>query len=208
MKRELVGQGQLADTVQTGLLELVLLFRGHPAMFRIHTPQPAPFPLDPGPSTRRPAHDDQPMADDFLDELADDLGRRGDLDAGEAGRVTGPGEVIADAQRWMRCVSAAAPSSLVSGPDDACDIPQGSRNVCPGRQSAGECCGNARAGQQARERAAAADKVREAVSAGSHQVKILTVNCPAQVPRRSRRLGRRPDSRGEGPFPLVRSLPN
>ncbi|KAL7337484.1 hypothetical protein BJY59DRAFT_654591 [Rhodotorula toruloides] len=102
MKRELVGQGQLADTVQTGLLELVLLFRGHPAMFRIHTPQPAPFPLDPGPSTRRPAHYDQPMADDFLDELADDLGRRGDLDAGEAGRVTGPGEVIADAQRWMR----------------------------------------------------------------------------------------------------------
>ncbi|GAA5983414.1 hypothetical protein JCM11641_007841 [Rhodosporidiobolus odoratus] len=73
-------------------------------MFRIHTPAPATHYLEPGPSSQRDDHDlDLEMADDFVDQ--DDAGRplsyaQGADDA--AGRVTGPGEVIADATRWMR----------------------------------------------------------------------------------------------------------
>ncbi|BGP17698.1 hypothetical protein JCM10213_005276 [Rhodosporidiobolus nylandii] len=71
-------------------------------MFRIHTPAANPHYLEPGPSSAR-IDDDDPMADDFLDH--DDAGRPVQLDGGAdgaAGRVTGPGEVIADASRWMR----------------------------------------------------------------------------------------------------------
>ncbi|GAA6028528.1 hypothetical protein JCM8097_007265 [Rhodosporidiobolus ruineniae] len=74
-------------------------------MFRIHTPAPTTPYLDPGPSTQQPLDDleDAAMADDFLDQ--DDAGRPVQLQGGgegAAGRVTGPGEVIADANRWMR----------------------------------------------------------------------------------------------------------
>lgn len=143
MKRELVGEQPPAGYARKDVLEAVHLLRARFVMFRIHTPQPAPFPLDPGPSTRRPAHDNQPMADDFLDELADDLGRRGDLDAGEAGRVTGPGEVIADAQRWMRSVSRLQRSQRLSRAERFVSGLQGPWNIRPGRQSVGECCWNA-----------------------------------------------------------------
>ncbi|GAA5906215.1 hypothetical protein JCM6882_006078 [Rhodosporidiobolus microsporus] len=74
-------------------------------MFRIHTPAPHTHYLDPGPS-HQPLDDDdldQAMADDFIDH--DDAGRPVSLAGGAegaAGRVTGPGEVIADANRWMR----------------------------------------------------------------------------------------------------------
>ncbi|GAA5870844.1 hypothetical protein JCM8547_001722 [Rhodosporidiobolus lusitaniae] len=73
-------------------------------MFRIHTPAPTAYYQEPGPSTqRRDLLDDLTMADDFLDH--DDAGRPIQLAGGAdgaAGRVTGPGEVIADANRWMR----------------------------------------------------------------------------------------------------------
>lgn len=76
-------------------------------MFRIHTPASTHAYLDPQPSTSTQLDQlDLAMADDFLDH--DDAGRPVQLEGGDgaAGRVTGPGEVIADAGRWMRFVLA------------------------------------------------------------------------------------------------------
>ncbi|GAA6021626.1 hypothetical protein JCM10207_008089 [Rhodosporidiobolus poonsookiae] len=72
-------------------------------MFRIHTPAYAPSYLDPGPSSARIDDDPDIAMDDLLDH--DDAGRPIRLEGaaeGAAGKVTGPGEVIADANRWMR----------------------------------------------------------------------------------------------------------
>ncbi|GJN90231.1 hypothetical protein Rhopal_003230-T1 [Rhodotorula paludigena] len=76
-------------------------------MFRILTPAP-PTP-GPVPSTSKqplpppPAQADHAMADAFLDSLHRPLPADDDDDPdAPAHRVTGPGEVIADASRWMR----------------------------------------------------------------------------------------------------------
>ncbi|GAA5871977.1 hypothetical protein JCM1840_004762 [Sporobolomyces johnsonii] len=75
-------------------------------MFRILTPTPTPF-SDPGPSSHRAPRDDEPeledviMADEFLADDAESSRPRA-VTGGVGGRVTGPGEIIADAGRWMR----------------------------------------------------------------------------------------------------------
>lgn len=70
-------------------------------MFRIITPQVKDGYSDPGPSKRGGEDSaDQEMIDSFLAD--NDPTQASSFAQSNSARVTGPGEVIADATRWMR----------------------------------------------------------------------------------------------------------
>lgn len=92
--------------------------------------------------------------------MTDDLEDGSSNPVGVSGRVTGPGEVIADAGKWMRYALRTHDRGKERRADWGCFfLEQGTRDVCAGRQGDGVRGGDVGEGEQAGVCEAAEDQV-------------------------------------------------